>query len=76
MLLEKAYAKLYKGYWNIGTGGCGDEALGDLTGAPCESFDLNDKATVSTMWKKLMSYDKRNYVMTISTKGSGEVKNS
>lgn len=36
MLLEKAYAKVYGGYWNIGTGGFAEDALKDLTGAPTE----------------------------------------
>lgn len=41
-LLEKAYAKAYGCYWNIGTGGYGDEALMDLTGAPSENIRIED----------------------------------
>lgn len=41
-LLEKAYAKAYECYWNIGTGGYGHEALMDLTGAPAENFSMTD----------------------------------
>lgn len=41
-LLEKAYAKAYDCYWNIGTGGYGHEALMDLTGAPAENFSISD----------------------------------
>lgn len=37
-LLEKAYAKLYGSYDNIGTGGDVAHALTDLTGAPSEIF--------------------------------------
>lgn len=35
--LEKAWAKIFKGYENI-VGGFMEEALRDLTGAPCKSF--------------------------------------
>lgn len=36
ILVEKAYAKAYGGYNNIGSGGQGHYALFDLTGAPSE----------------------------------------
>ena len=41
MMLEKAYAKIYGGYWNIGTGGFAEDALKDLTGAPTEYMKLD-----------------------------------
>lgn len=41
-LLEKAYAKAYECYWNIGNGGKGHEALMDLTGAPSEAINIKD----------------------------------
>jgi hypothetical protein len=40
-MIEKAYAKLNGGYFKIGSGGHGDEALFDLTGAPSERISLN-----------------------------------
>lgn len=35
--LEKAWAKIFKGYANI-EGGLMQEALRDLTGAPCKTY--------------------------------------
>lgn len=37
-LIEKAYAKIYNGYFTIGLGGDVANALTDLTGAPTEVF--------------------------------------
>jgi hypothetical protein len=39
MLLEKAYAKVHGGYYNIHSG-LSREALRDLTGAPTYNIDL------------------------------------
>jgi calpain-15 len=41
MLLEKAYAKAYGGYYRLNLGRAG-EALRDLTGAPSYSYELED----------------------------------
>lgn len=41
-LLEKAYAKMYKSYDNIGAGGDVSHALTDLTGAPSEVFMMEE----------------------------------
>lgn len=41
-LLEKAYAKAYKGYDVVGNGGDVRHALTDLTGAPSETFFLSE----------------------------------
>jgi hypothetical protein len=38
MFLEKASAKVYGAYWNIGQGGTPSRALKDLTGAPTKIF--------------------------------------
>ena len=38
LLLEKAYAKMFSGYWNIGHGGSGYRAMKDMTSAPAERF--------------------------------------
>ena len=40
ILIEKAYAKAYGGYHNIGIGGSGDLTLFDLTGAPSECINF------------------------------------
>ena len=39
-LIEKAFAKIYGSYWDVGEGGHGYEALMDLTGAPCEMINI------------------------------------
>ena len=42
LLLEKAYAKLHGNYYLL-KGGYANEALLDLTGCPCISYDLEDE---------------------------------
>lgn len=74
MLLEKAYAKVYGGYWNIGTGGFAEDALKDLTGAPTEFGQINESTNAQDLWKKLQYCDKKNYVMVVGSKGQGESK--
>jgi hypothetical protein len=69
MLLEKAYAKVYGGYWNIGTGGFAEDALKDLTGAPTEFGQINESTNAQDLWKKLQYCDKKNYVMVVGSKG-------
>ena len=63
MLLEKAYAKLYSGYWNIGHGGSADSALQDLTGAPSEFQSINEKTEKEDLWSRLVQYDQKGYVV-------------
>jgi len=62
MLLEKAYAKCFKGYLNVDAG-MTLEALRDLTGAPTEMFDPT-KDDKDRIWHKLVEGDERNYIMT------------
>ena len=74
MLLEKAYAKVYGGFWNIGCGGITSEALKDITGAPCTYIDLSEKEQKITALKTIEDSDKRNFIITCSSMGSGENK--
>lgn len=74
MLLEKAYAKVYGGYWNIGTGGFAEDALKDLTGAPTEFDSITEKTDLNELWNKLSYCDKRQYIIVCGSKGSGEAK--
>ena len=74
MLLEKAYAKVYGGFWNIGCGGISSEALKDITGAPCTYIDLSDQDQKMTALKTIEDSDKRNFIITCSSMGSGEHK--
>jgi hypothetical protein len=74
MLLEKAYAKAYGGFWNIGTGGFAEDALKDLTGAPSEYDMINEKSDLDAIWKRLHFCDKKHYIMVAGSKGQGEHK--
>lgn len=74
MLLEKAYAKINGGYWNIGTGGFAEDALKDLTGAPTEYIYLSEDIDREDLWKRIMFWDKKHYVIVTGSKGTSEVK--
>lgn len=65
LLLEKAYAKVYGGYWNI-IGGDPVHALRDLTGAPYERIDKLAQ-NVDETWAKLLFHFSRNHVLTCYT---------
>eukprot|EP00759_Apiculatamorpha_spiralis_P001224 PhF_6_TR10431/c1_g1_i5/m.16464/K08582/CAPN15; calpain-15 len=54
-ILEKAYAKMYGSYSAIVSGRC-KEALYNLTGAPCEGFDLKHDGSDDVMWANLVSF--------------------
>lgn len=58
ILIEKAYAKAYGGYHNIGMGGTGDYAFFDLTGAPSESINF---AYISVLSGKMRKAKKRKH---------------
>ena len=66
ILLEKAYAKAYGGYNNIGQGGQGHYALFDLTGAPSEALKIERE--VDYLFELLYSYDLREFVMTCGSR--------
>lgn len=57
MLLEKAYAKIYGGYWNIGTGGFAEDSLKDLTGAPTEYMPLKDGDDPVSLFDVLLNHN-------------------
>ena len=64
LLLEKAYAKIYKTYQNTIVGFSGD-ALKDLTGAPSSYIDLKDQLKA---WQEMNSAMKKKFVLTVSSK--------
>lgn len=76
MLCEKAYAKAYGGYWNIGTGGLSTNALMDITGAPTEFVNLKTEEVQQEAHRKIVEADLKHYVMNASTKGQGEAETS
>ena len=78
MLLEKAYAKVYKGYWNIGTGGFAEDALKDITGAPTEFFMINENPRsneLKKLWERLYKADQEKNIMVLGSRGQGEKEN-
>ena len=76
ILIEKAYAKAYGGYWNIGSGGLSKNALMDLTGAPTEELQFKEPDEQEALFDKIFDADQRNYIMNAGTKGSGEKKSN
>ena len=71
LLLEKAYAKAYKSYLNL-EGGDPATALRDLTGAPTESIEFEDK-TDKEIFKFLLTAEKNKWILTCYT-GMGAVR--
>lgn len=69
LLLEKAYAKAFGAYWNIGGAGAPCRALKDLTGAPTEFVKFKDHSD-DEVFSKIITADKKNYIMVSPTKGS------
>lgn len=74
MLLEKAYAKVFDGYWNIGTGGFAEDALKDLTGAPTEFDSIGEETDLEKLWNRLEYCDQQKYIIVCGSKGQGEAK--
>lgn len=61
MLLEKAWAKVHGGYYNI-SAGLTREALRDLTGASAKTYFLStDKEKI---WKRLVEGHNKRFIMT------------
>ncbi len=76
ILLEKAYAKAYGGYWNTGAGGFSPNALMDLTGAPCDDLRMEEPDEIAGIFDKVFQADQKHYIMNTGTKGSGEEKDA
>lgn len=69
MLLEKAWAKVNKGYHNI-VGGLIRETLHDLTGAPAISF-FNCEGTPEDHWNNILEGERNNYIMACGSDDIG-----
>lgn len=67
MLLEKAYAKAYGGFWNI-AGGDPVHALRDLTGAPYDR--ISNFEDPNYVWNKLKRANDQEFMMTCFTKNT------
>jgi calpain-15 len=61
LILEKAYAKVFRSYERI-EGGLAEEALRDLTGAPYESLD----SVSEEFWAKVIESEEKGYLMVAS----------
>ena len=59
ILMEKAYAKLFKSYANIEAGIC-KECLINLTGVPTKSLAIDD----DKLWSNIINGERKNYIMT------------
>jgi len=66
LLLEKAFAKLYGGYQEIENIGI-VESLEVLSGMPVSQHMFKD-VNEDRLWRKLMDYDKRNYILCVGEK--------
>jgi len=60
--MEKAWAKLHGSYCAIIAGNT-EKVVRDLTGAPYETFKLSE----ANLWQKLLTADKNDWVMNLST---------
>ena len=65
-LLEKAWAKKYGSYYDIQSGFT-DEALTDLTGAPCQTISRKSPR----LWDKIVDADQKEYRLTGGCVGTG-----
>lgn len=75
MLLEKAYAKLHGNYYLI-KGGFVHEALLDLTGCPCVSYEIEDEYVQhfvenGQFWELIKYFEDEGYLLSFSTQGEG-----
>lgn len=71
LIIEKAWAKLHKGYGFI-DGGLAKEALHDLTGAPAITYyvEEDNKKALEVVWGRIKEGEEKNFIMcTGSTDG-------
>lgn len=74
-LIEKAYAKVYGGYYHIGTGGDPRFCLTDLTGAPSEMIRTeNYLVNPTSFWDILEAADKSKFIMSCGSKFDEDLK--
>lgn len=70
VLLEKAWAKIFRGYQNI-DGGFMTEPLRDLTGASTEAFYTSgteeEEFDEEFLWKKVLETSEKNWITCAST---------
>ncbi len=66
MLLEKAWAKVNGGYFNI-VGGLSSEVLSVYTSFPTEYITFTRNFNKEEIWNKLKEAEKKGYIMTTST---------
>lgn len=62
--LEKAYAKLNEGYFNICNNGMAAHALTDLTSAPCRVWQLSAKQSTQSLKDLLTDSSLKKFPMT------------
>jgi len=74
ILLEKAWAKFFKGYTNAESGYM-YEALENLTGAPSFHFDTTQESEDQT-WTKIKNADLRKFVIGASSQGNAKERDS
>ena len=68
-ILEKAYAKQFGGYYEIGNGGDPRICLNDLTGAPCEMLRIeNFLVDPDGFWDKIKHADESNHIICCGSK--------
>lgn len=77
-VLEKAYAKLNGTYFDLISGSPTD-AFSDLTGAPCEDYDLEDPRVMKLvkngkLWDRLKNWDTWSSVMAAGITGQAKTK--
>jgi len=65
-LLEKVWAKKYGSYYDIQSG-YSDEALTDLTGAPCQAFPTSDP----NLWTRMVESNRKRHIITADSAGGG-----
>ena len=73
-LLEKAYAKLHKGYNQLAQGTSPNEALQDFTGFPTSTIDLSSKNVGNLtqndkLFKVLEHYFEEGYLLSATAPG-------